>query len=259
MDVRIAHGRHRVHQHAQIGPQRHIVRLIDRCIDRIRPRAGQPRQMSAGRGAQHRDPVRPHAELSRPAADQTNGPLRVLQGRVRARRPAVCGQAITQDKAGRAAGGEDASDVQALLVQHRPAIAAARDQQQGRAVGPLGPHHRHEGVGRVLGVAVAVGGIGRALGYDGNHRHPLPARRALGPQPDHLGRVRWRESLGRRHGRQGRRQGGSRRPHDQQTASMQIHARLLSELKKGARPLRRAPSWASDHQTLAGSYLGEIR
>ena len=107
------------------------------------------------------------------------------------------GQAVTQDETGDARRGEDRAHVAALLVHHRPAVAAARDQQQRGAVRPLGPQDRQDRVGGVLGEPVVEGRVGRAFGDLRRDGDVAPARRPFRPQVDDFRRIpaaRWSAS-----------------------------------------------------------------
>ena len=135
--------------------------------------------------------------------------LRVLQRRLRAGRPPVGGQAVEEDEADIARLRETAGDGIAFMADGDAQIAAAGEEQHGRAIG-LGPHRfgpQHgEGGGDDMGEhAIVRAAVRAAQRFDFPDRHAIAAGRLARPDRE----AREARGQGEALRARGRREGGA--------------------------------------------------
>ena len=170
--------------------------------------------MAARRKPHEADTVRVDAITGRIGAHQAHGALGVLQRYVGAVGPAFARQAIAQDETGHARFVEMARHIHAFEIQHLAGIAAARRDNQSRAIGPLRAKDIHHRDTDLIDGAVDRPDIGRLVIEDADRRQgqPFAARRRARPQRDRFLGVAGNRAIAR-HQRIGqRRQRGSRDP-----------------------------------------------
>lgn len=143
---------------------RELVSRVERGIGRRVDPLGQiGADMAACRKAQRRDPLWIEPVFPDAVADQAHCALGVDQRGIRTGGPALARQAVEQDKGGKAACGQPAGEFIAFFFDHHPAVTAARSNQHRRAVGPVGPEHRHPRAADPINGAVTDQRVGRAF------------------------------------------------------------------------------------------------
>ena len=184
MRGRAGGGDDRVHQHGEIRARRGVVDGIDAWIANRRLADVARHRVSAGRETDDADAVgvRGPVRATR-TAQQAHRALDVVDGHVRACRPAVGRQAVTQHRAFEPALREPLRRLEALLVDDHAFITTARHDEQRDAIGiRLRPEPGERGARDVLGVPVAQRPVGRPLDEGLAHRDPFSAGCAAGPE-----------------------------------------------------------------------------
>jgi len=202
----IRQGNDRVDQTQKRRASRELVSGIYRFVKRLVVGDGEVRgQMPAGREADHAKTIGVDLELGGACADQAHCALRVLDRDQAAIGPAFAREPIGEDEDGRPLGIVALGNVEAFILDREELVAAARERQQRRAVGPgrakdvdLGEGHAahpqlavgRRDVHRPVGDDLRLGCSWRAAGpqWEALLRRPVGRRRIAGER-------RWRQIL----------------------------------------------------------------